>query len=414
MKGKLMLVHSTRLIRRALAAGIFILCGLRAGNAKILTVGQPGTPCPGAQYGTISAAIHAAAPHDVIAICPALYNEQLTITEPLTLRGVRVNGISRVLVQPAVLSTISGVAAVITVMDAADVVIENLAIDAGDNSVTGCTPGLAAVHYLNASGTLRGNAIFGAKLQDAQSCTEFFGNGFGVLLETDGAAPGPFCVWVTHNSIHDFTRNGIEAQGTGLNARIEDNSIAGPGPASGSLQFGVYILNGAIGEVRRNSINEGTCGSLSVDSCINLRSEGVALRAAGDGTIVEQNTITNAQSGIFINGGSHTHISRNLIRNIDALDAIDIQGTITGAFSDSIIEGNTIVNTTLPAFSCGIAEAPGTGVAGNRIVGNTVSDAYCGVAFVSTDRVEGNKYLNTLYDTIDAEQTPVPPPATEP
>ena len=50
-------------------------------------------------------AVHAAAPGDVIEICPALYPEQLIITKPLVLRGVltQVNGndVERVLLQPA-------------------------------------------------------------------------------------------------------------------------------------------------------------------------------------------------------------------------------------------------------------------------------------------------------------------------
>jgi hypothetical protein len=409
-----MLAHSISRIRSAFAIGVFVICGCQVAAAKTLTVGQPSAPCPGAQYTTISAAISAAAAHDVIDICPALYNEQLVVTRPLTLRGITVKGISRVLVQPTVLTSVAGVASVITVMNTTDVVIENLAIDASSNAVSGCTPGLAAVHYLNASGALEADAIFGARLQNPQSCTAFSGNGFGVLIETDGSKPGPFSVCVTHSSIHDFTRDGIVAQGAELNARIVENSIAGPGPTSGSLQFGVFILNGAVGDVKHNSINEGTCGSLTLQSCVSLRSEGIVLRAAGEDTIIDQNTITNAQSGIFLNGGSHARITHNLIRNIDGLDGIDVQGTATGSFTDTIIEGNTIINTRLPTFSCGIAEAAGTGVAGNRIVANRVNDAYCGVAHVSDDTVEGNQYFNTLYDTLNTELLPVPPPPTEP
>jgi pectin methylesterase-like acyl-CoA thioesterase len=75
--------------------------GDQGNSGAVRVVGQPNTPCPNAQYTTIGAAVTAANPGDVIAICPALYPEQLIIRKPLTLRGIPVNGINRILVQPA-------------------------------------------------------------------------------------------------------------------------------------------------------------------------------------------------------------------------------------------------------------------------------------------------------------------------
>ena len=62
------------------------VCGIAE---KTLTVGKSTTDCPNAKYTTIAAAVTAAAPGDMIEICPALYPEQLVISKPLTLRGVR-------------------------------------------------------------------------------------------------------------------------------------------------------------------------------------------------------------------------------------------------------------------------------------------------------------------------------------
>ena len=52
--------------------------------AATLTVGQPNTGCTNAQYSSIGDAVKAASAGDLIEICPALYQEQLTITKPLT------------------------------------------------------------------------------------------------------------------------------------------------------------------------------------------------------------------------------------------------------------------------------------------------------------------------------------------
>ena len=66
------------------------------------------------------------------------------------------------------------------------------------------------------------------------------------------------------------------------------------------------------------------------------------MRAVGDGTEVEGNTITNAQSGIFINGANRLRVTDNQITNIDAMSGMDIQATASGVFTNSVIRHNRI------------------------------------------------------------------------
>jgi hypothetical protein len=404
---------------------LFLVTFGATSSGKTLIVGQPGTPCPNAQYTTITDAVKVANAGDVVAICPALYPEQLIITMPLTLRGLTVDGVGRVLLQPSLVAGFGGLPfeAVIAVTNTHDVTVENLAIDASKNTVVGCAGAtLAGIHYYNASGRVENNAIFGAEVADPQSCGLLPASGFGVQVDAD--QPGPFCVSVKDNSIHDYTRNGVYVTGAGVTARIENNTISGVGPAVGTFQFGVFVLNGAVGLISRNVISEGLCGTLSLTDCISLRSEGVTLRAVGDGTEVSNNVITNAQSGIFINGVNHIRVTDNLIGNIEGADGIDMQGT-----SNSLIDANTIFNagpvSAAPRgsgfvnISCGVLEAPGAGTAGgleedNQISHTTVNDAYCGVGHVATTHVESGKYSNTLYTVLASDSTSFPPPPVEP
>jgi nitrous oxidase accessory protein NosD len=384
------------------------------GSAWTRTVGKE--TCPKAQYATITAAVNAAAPGDIIDICPDLYTEQLIITKPLTLRGVSVdvngNNVKRVLLQP-VLQDVDGlpVEAVITVMNTWGVTIENLAIDASKNSVHGCTPQLADIHFYNASGRVANNALFGAQLANPQSCVALFpGNGFGVLVDSN--KPGPFHVSVEHNSIHDFRKDGVQAVNAGVTVEVEGNSISGIGPSI-PLQFGVFIVNGAVGLVKGNVITEGLCGTLSPTDCGNARSEGVTLRKVGNGTVVNNNVINNAQSGIFMNGGNKARITDNLISKIEIFDGIDIQ-----FFTNSLIDDNTIFNAAPidnDHESCGVFEFSGTGDAGNTISHTTVNDAYCGVFYVTADHVGPGNYNNTLYTTLNGDLFPTAfPPPREP
>jgi hypothetical protein len=170
-------------------------------------------------------------------------------------------------------------------------------------------------------------------------------------------------------------------------------------------------------------ITEGLCGALSISDCINQRSEGVTLRAIGDGTVVDGNIITNAQSGIFINGANLLTVTNNQIRNIDAMSGMDIQGSASGFFTNSVIANNSIFNVgpidqnaSADEEGCGINEYSGSGTfSGNQIWQNTVSDAYCGVAHVGADPVYFGTYFNTLYTQLNSDQYPnTYPPATEP
>jgi nitrous oxidase accessory protein NosD len=391
-------------------------------------VGKANTSCPNPQYSTITDAVNHAVSGDVINICPALYDEQVTITKPLTLRGISLTDtalsppvdVDRVLIQPSSLKTSSEangttVEAVITVMNTAGVTIENLAIDASKSSVSGCTPQLADIHFYNASGGVRKNALFGAELTNPQGCASspFPGNGFGVLV--DSSQPGPYRVSVEFNSIHDFTKDGVQAINAGVTVDITGNSINGIGP-NVPLQFGVFLANGAAGVVKGNVITEGLCGTLSATDCVNARSEGITLRAVGDRVVLEDNVINDAQSGIFINGGNRMQIRHNFISNVGPLNGIDIQGTASGSFSNSQIDGNVIFSAVpVGNESCGIAEYSGTGVSGNTISNTVVNDAYCGVLFVTADHVQGGSYFNTLYPELNGDLYPtVAPPPVEP
>lgn len=413
-------------IQHVLRNGLLLLAAWSNwSHAATLTVAKDNTVCPHATYTSIGAAVAAAGNGDQIEICPGLYPEQLQLTRPITLRGVNANGINRVLVQPTTMTNLGALPyqAVISAVNTKDVVIEGLAIDASQNAVTGCTTGLSVIHFYNSSGSVSRNALSGAKLSDPSSCAALFpGNGFGIEVDTAAGQTGTFSVSINGNTIHDFTRDGILAYGAGVKADIDRNTIAGAGPSAGTFQFGVFIANGAVGEVSQNMISQGNCGSIDFLDCVNVRSEGVVFRNVGDGSVVDGNIITNAQSGIFLNGANRARITNNVIMNIDALDGIDIQGTAAGHFTNSVISGNTISHvfpissySSINYAGCGINEYSGTGVAMNVLADNTVNDAYCGVAYVSADHVFSGMYLNTLYATLNEDLYPtVFPPAVEP
>ena len=236
----------------------FLFFGLACApsSGALLVVGKSKSSCPNATYTSIGDAVKAAGAQDEIDICPALYPEQLVISKPLTLRGIEVNGFNRVLLQPA-LGPVAGLSfqAVITVLNTDGVAIQNLAIDAGKNTVSGCSIGLSGIHFHNASGIVDRSAIFGAQLTDPTTCAALFpGNGFGIHVDSDNTNSGPYNVVLTNNSIHGFSRNGILVVGPAVTATVDSNQISGAGPGSGGFQFGIFLSTGTVGYVTRNII----------------------------------------------------------------------------------------------------------------------------------------------------------------
>ncbi|HUB82037.1 MAG TPA: right-handed parallel beta-helix repeat-containing protein [Bryobacteraceae bacterium] len=398
-------------------AGMFLGAGTLSWG-KNLIVGAPNTPCPNAGYTTISSAIAAAHAGDVIEICPALYAEQLTIAMPLTLKGLQENGVGRVLIQPTTLTTNSeGFVAVISVIGTSNVTISNLAIDASNNTVTACTPALAGIHFYNASGTVDSDAISGTELSTQTDCTALFpGSGFGVQADQATGATGPFHVTVQNSSMHDFGRDAVLVNGAAEVANVNNNFITGVGPSSGVNQFGVFLANGATGEVVGNNITQGNCGSISTNNCIPLRSEGVVLRAAGNGVLIANNIINNVQAGIFVNGATYPQVIGNTITSVDALNGIHMQGSVSGFYAANRLThvGPISIVSSDNGTGCAINDIPGTGSSGNNLLGNWVNDAYCGIGYVSTDLLEANTFLNVLALTLNNDVLTVYPPPTEP
>jgi hypothetical protein len=162
------------------------------------------------------------------------------------------------------------------VLNTHDVSIRNVAVDAGKNKVTSCTPGLAAVHFHNASGLVADSAIFGATLANHLGCAQElpFGNGFGVQVDSD--VPAAYSVTIQGNTIHDYTANGVLVQNQGVTATIKANSIAGVGPSGGAFQFGIFIANGAVARISENSSRKAIAAPLQ--SAIAFSCEARVLR----------------------------------------------------------------------------------------------------------------------------------------
>jgi hypothetical protein len=280
---------------------------------------EVGTCMPGLpSYPTISAALGATPSADVVKVCPGTYNEQVVITQPVTLEGVPSGDSAQ-----AIIAVPSGglvantffssgpIAAQLLVDNASGLVnVSDLTVDGTGNGVV--EPTVAGIVYQNSSGTVNRVATRNQS-----------GNGSGVGILALGGSSNP-SVTIENASVHDFDFTGIET-GTNsllpLSVAIKGNEVTTTAVNSG----GVVIFGGTVTVTSNLILNLGLDGV------------GVLLETAKGGTI-SRNTVMNATVGIS-----------------------------TAVFSVGTISDNTVMN----SGTIGIdAEADGVSVTSNKIFGS--------------------------------------------
>jgi hypothetical protein len=76
-------------------------------------------------------------------------------------------------------------------------------------------------------------------------------DGLGLWVQSSGAGSK---VKIRNSSVHDYQKDGIEANNAGTNVTVRNNSVVGVGPNIQIAQNGIEISLGAQAEVSRNSV----------------------------------------------------------------------------------------------------------------------------------------------------------------
>jgi hypothetical protein len=222
---------------------LFVVVVLTLGTHELLasTTRVAGTCKPTLpSYPSISAALAATPPLGTVLVCPQTFNEQVQITQQVTLQGISIGGSD----QPVLAPPSGGLTQ--TAYDFADpmryqlwvnnvsgpVNISNITIDGTGNGVQNCYLGLVVgILYQNSPGTV--NRVTTRNQKGNAGC------GYGVWLEGGSSNPS---VTIENGSIHDFDVNGIEAitnSGTSeLTATIKGNDVNG-------VNVGIAVEQGA-------------------------------------------------------------------------------------------------------------------------------------------------------------------------
>jgi hypothetical protein len=342
-------------------------------SAKTVVVGdcQPQL----VSYSTISAAVAAVPPNSTVLVCPGTYPEQVTISQPMTLKGLKTGIGSKPVItvpsgglvgnNPAQLSA-QQPDPIEEFEEFGPVNISNLIVD-GTGSGFDCSTGeLTGIEYVLASGTLENVEV---RNQNPGGC------GYGIQLF--GSDLDVLTVNVRNSRVHNFDNTGINVEdggGSNFEVTLSSNWVAS---TSGSVQAGVaYVLSQGL--ITRNLIVVGGQYGLSLfnffccmtvtENTVTGSNIGINL---GANDLSETSTVTNNilyknGKGIFTLGGTHI-IESNAIAQ-SSIAAIDLNCSSRNTAEDNVIFGAPV----------GIANATsGDTVAPNTFFGVLTSTTAC-------------------------------------
>jgi hypothetical protein len=379
-------------------------------SASTVVVTPPSTaPCKNmTTFNTISLAVTAVPSGSTIYVCPGAYAEQVVITKKLTLTGVSSNGSSGaaasgsnnpVIVSPAggvlvnaydLFDGTSPIAAQIAVLaPAGSVTISNLTVDGSNNGLNSCSTDLVGIYYQNVSGTV--NHVV-TRFQELPPADFGCQDGLAIYVQSGYNSGGTAVVTIENNSVHDYDKNGITADGSGTIATITGNYVTGIGATPLIAQNGIQVSFGATGKVTNNTVtddvyvNPPDCGS----SCASAT--GILLYDSG-GTVANQvtisgNTVSNAQGGIVAFGdvryapgtADYNNVTGNRVTTSPAagpflLDGIDL------CSNNNKASGNTVFNSSGAGIHVDSQCTETTGTTGNatNLSNNTINEACAGV-----------------------------------
>jgi len=282
-------------------------------------------------------------------VCPGTYNEQIVITQPVTLEGVTISDSAQ-----AIIAVPSGglvpngdfVPQLWVNNASGSVNISDLTVDASGNGITNSFH-VVGIFYENSSGTV--NHV----TTQNQS-----GNGNGVGIVALGGSSN-LSVTIENSSIHDYDHSGIEVeniQASELTAVIKGNAVTTRMPMS---QLGILIDGSTItAQVTSNLIVlPGADGIVGTSFARGSISGNTVVNAGGIGIVDQSDGVAVTSNKIF---GSPTGIQ--LLTSVAAIQSNSITKSTTGVDfqcgADPNVRSNIIMDTGTALNSVPSAIAP--------------------------------------------------------
>jgi hypothetical protein len=381
-------------------------------------------------FSTIQAAVTASPSGSTAYICPGTYPEQVVIAKNFTLMGVSALGTSGatasgannpVITSPAAgmvtnandLYDGSGIAAQIAVLTPSTasgpivVNINNLAVNGSNNLISGCGPDLVGIYYQNASGTINHVAASNQQLSSGLGGCQ---SGLAIFAQSGYASGGTGVVTIENSSVHDYQKNGITADGSGMVATITGNYVVGQGATPVIAQNGIQVSDGANGKVSNNTVTDDVY--ISPNGGPYYSASGILLYDSGGTSAksltISGNAVSNTQGGIVTYGDTfgtadYNVITSNKVTASPAAGPYLIDG-IDMCSNNNMATSNIVFNSSGAGIHIDSQCTESTGPSGNNssVSTNTISEACAGV--LSGNGMGNSQSGNITYNVVQVTQ----------
>jgi hypothetical protein len=416
-----------------LGAAIFTCVLAQSGRAATVAVGT----CTNlAFYPTIQQAVNSVPANSTIKVCPGTYAEQVIINKSMTLTGVSSTGVSGpnasgpdnpVIVSPTTGvvanandlfdgSPIAGQIVVVTPSGAVmqtKVTLNYIAVDGSNNQLASCGTDLVGIYYQNASGTI--NQMVTRYQELSQN---YFGcqQGLAIYVQSGFSMGGTAVVTIQNNSVHDYDKNGITADGSGTVATITGNYVVGIGATPLIAQNGIQVSDGATGSVKNNTVTDDVYVNPPNCSPNCFGSSGILIFDSGatatSHLAISGNTVSNTQLAVVTYGDSagaadYNDVSINKITGTLAA-GVYLDDGIDLCSNNNTATSNTIYNSSGAGVHIDSQCTESSGKSGNNttVTKNTINEACAGVMMGtgSGNNTGMGATLNTAYNVVQVLQ----------
>ena len=307
-------------------------------------------------FATIQTAVSSVPPGSTVQVCPGVYREQVTISQPLTLKGIPDSTLAdlAVITVPsdgltANVTSMFGesVAAQVLVQTSGGVNITNITVD-GTGGDQACAIWLAGIFYASGSS---GNVT---RVRTSNQIDG--GCGVGIWAENGGSSNQ--YVTIQGSSVHDVDGTGISLSSNTpptLTVSVRNNFVSPSGSAVGIFATSVN------GDITDNDVSTAVAGVFDLAPGVRLASNnvtstefGVALLAGGT---VQSNDITNSGFGVVL-GGPGAIVQSNRI-------TLTTSAAVEFGCNTAIVSHNTINDAAV-----GLGDVP-LGFSGSNTFANT-------------------------------------------
>ena len=265
-----------------------------------------GTSCASPGFNSVQAAVDAAATNATIHVCAGTYVEQVQITKSVKLVGTG-SPILRLPSAPANSTTACDTAIPnsfqpnqdeLSICGAIVVHLTGLVVDAAWPANT-CYDSEYGVFAGGGAKVVASKlSVVAAGAQPINGCQ----GGVGLQIGTSRTEPAETANLVmTASAVTGYQKNGIDVAGAGSKANIGGSNITGAGPTNQIAQNGLEVIDGGFASAHNNTISGNECdvAVCGPDSLTQTQSAGVLLIGAAPGTIVNNNSITSNDIGVY-------------------------------------------------------------------------------------------------------------------